>query len=137
MPSKVVLLNVGGRSFAISRATFEKHSESLLAKLVSDSPPEDLCSLDGALFLDLDPGCLASVLHWLRYEELPERVTASLIKDAAFYGREALRQQALTALDSELESKAATLLAFTTLPKLACGSWCPQYPRPNMPPNWF
>lgn len=77
MPWKAVLLNVGGRSFATSRATLGKHPDSLLAKLVSDTPSEDLCYLDGALFLDRDPDCFAAVLHWLRYEELPERVTAS------------------------------------------------------------
>ena len=95
MPTRVVLLNVGGRVFATSRSTLEKYPESLLAKLISDNPPEDLCYLDGVIFLDRNPDCFASVLQWMRYEELPELVTVSLVKDAAFYGLEDLERQLL------------------------------------------
>ncbi|KAK9832212.1 hypothetical protein WJX74_003123 [Apatococcus lobatus] len=126
MPSRVVQLNVGGRVFATSRATLGQYHMSYLAKLISDTPPEDLCYLDGAIFVDRNPDNFASILHWLRYKELPDPANDSLLKDATFYGLAQLHLDLREVLSASQKHQGTSTSELQPVPKILCGSWSPQ-----------
>ena len=62
--TNTIKFNVGGRSFEVSRDLIEKHSETMLGKLVSEAWQADP---EEPVFIDRDGDIFAHVLNYLRY----------------------------------------------------------------------
>eukprot|EP01083_Nonionella_stella_P108777 316607_1 len=79
-------LNVGGKHFEVSRDLLNKHSETMLGKLISDTWQEDP---EEAVFIDRDGDIFACVLNYLRYGsiELPVTIPKAMFdRELDFYG---------------------------------------------------
>jgi len=72
MASKTVKFNVGGKHFEVSRALIDRHSDTMLGKLVSDAWQEDP---EETVFIDRDGDIFACVLNYLRYGSIDLPVT--------------------------------------------------------------
>eukprot|EP00984_Skeletonema_dohrnii_P029806 scaffold20690_cov155-Skeletonema_dohrnii-CCMP3373.AAC.11 len=84
--TNTIKFNVGGRPFEVSRDLMDKHSETMLGKLVSDAWQADP---EEPVFIDRNGDTFAYVLDYLRYGsiELPPTVPkSSFERDLDFYG---------------------------------------------------
>lgn len=89
MGPRIVLLNVGGRTFATAHQTLVQQDGSLLAELVTEPHSAVASYLEGALFIDRNPKYFELLLDWLRDKNgpLPADVETqeALTREAAFY----------------------------------------------------
>eukprot|EP00985_Skeletonema_marinoi_P019529 scaffold11238_cov150-Skeletonema_marinoi.AAC.3 len=84
--TNTIKFNVGGRPFEVSRDLMEKHSETMLGKLVSEAWQADP---EEPVFIDRNGNIFEYVLDYLRYGsiELPRNVPkSSFERDLDFYG---------------------------------------------------
>ncbi|KAL7550480.1 hypothetical protein ACHAWF_013703 [Thalassiosira exigua] len=86
MTKNTVKFNVGGRNFEVSRDLIERHSDTMLGRLVSDAWQEDP---EETVFICRDGDLFAHVLNFLRYGsiELPASHPKSMFdRELDFYG---------------------------------------------------
>lgn len=98
---QIIHLNVGGSLFTTNRQTLLRHKDSVIARILSEGPTDELENsftilADGSLFIDRDGFLFAYILEYLRLGKLilPEQFQnfARLREEAQFYQLDELKQ---------------------------------------------